>query len=100
MTETGKFIFKLIVLILPSIVVLCTLYTGPKGGGVGGGSYDLSELVYSGLLTVFIFGWNIWVLAALLMAKTPAAKLNNQILLAMGILALIAVATWFFKQLS
>lgn len=99
MTETGKMILKLTVLIAPSIVVLCTLYGGPKGGGIGGGSYDLSELVYSGLLTVFIVGWNIWIAVSLSFAKTPAARLNNQILLAIGVLALIVTAVWFFKQL-
>jgi hypothetical protein len=98
MTETGKLILKLTVLIVPSIIVLFTLYGGPKGGGIGGGGYDLSELVYSGLLTVFIFGWNIWVLVALSTAKTPAARLSNQILLGIGIAALIVAAVWFFKQ--
>nr|WP_067057444.1 hypothetical protein [Mucilaginibacter sp. L294] len=99
MTETGKMILKLTVLIAPSIVVLCTLYLGPKGGSVGGGGYDLSELVYSGLLTLFIVGWNIWIFLSLLLAKTPAARQNNQILLIIGVLALITVAVWFFKQL-
>ena len=99
MTETGKMILKLTVLIAPSIIVLCTLYGGPKGGGIGGGGYDLSELVYSGLLTVFIIGWNIWIVVSLFLAKTPAARLNNQILLAIGVFALIVTAVWFFKQL-
>jgi Kef-type K+ transport system membrane component KefB len=99
MTETGKLILKLTVLIVPTAIVLFTLYGGPKGNGGGGGGYDLSELVYSGLLTVFIFGWNIWVLVALSTAKTPAARLNNQLLLCIAIIALIVAAVWFFKQL-
>jgi len=99
MTETNKMILKLIVLITPSSIVLCTLYIGQKGDGVGGGGYDLSELVYSGLLTLFIVGWNIWVLVPLLMAKTDAARLNNMILLCIGLVALIASGIWFFKQL-
>lgn len=99
MIETGKLILKVIVLIVPSAIVLCTLYAGPKSGGIGGVGYDLSELVYSGLLTVFIFGWNIWVLIALLSAKTSAGKLNNQILLSIGIIAFLVTAYWFFKQL-
>jgi hypothetical protein len=100
MTETGKLILKLMVLIVPSVIVLFTLYGGPKGNGGGGGGYDLSEFVYSGLLTVFIFGWNIWMLVALSGAKTPAARLSNQVLLGIGIAALIVTAVWFFKQLS
>jgi hypothetical protein len=63
------------------------------------GGYDLSELVYSGLLTIFIVGWNVWVFVSFLVAKTPAARLNNQILLFIGVIAIIAAAVWFFKQL-
>ena len=100
MSETGKLILKLMVLIVPSVIVLVSLYGGPKGNGGGGGGYDLSEFVYSGLLTVFIFGWNIWLLVALSNAKTPAARLNNQILLGVGVIALIVTAVWFFKQLN
>jgi hypothetical protein len=99
MTETGKMILKLTVLIAPSLIVLCTLYLGKNGGGIGGGGYDLSELVYSGLLTLFIVGWNIWVLVSLLMAKTDADRQYDKILLVIGVLALIVAAVWFFKQL-
>jgi hypothetical protein len=98
MTEIGKLILKLAVLVVPSIVVLYILYAGPKGDGVGGGGYDLSELVYSGSLTLFIFVWNIWVLVVLLNAKTPVSKLNNQILLAIGFLAFITSAFWFLNS--
>ena len=100
MTETSKMILKLTVLIAPSLIVLGTLYLGPKGGGGGGGGYDLSELVYSGGLTLFIVGWNLWVLASLLMAKTDADIINDKILLIIGVLALVSAAIWFFKQLS
>jgi hypothetical protein len=99
MTETGKMILKLTVLIAPSLIVFCTLYMGQKGDGVGGGGYDLSELIYSGLLTLFIVGWDVWVFVSLMMAKTDAGRLNNKILLIIGLLALIVAAVWFFKQL-
>jgi hypothetical protein len=55
MTETGKLILKLTVLIVPTAIVLFTLYGGPKGNGGGGGGYDLSELVYSGFVNCFYF---------------------------------------------
>lgn len=99
MTESGELILKLTVLIAPSLIVLYTLYGGPKGGGIGGGGYDLSELVYSGLLTIFILGWNVWVLIGLFTSKSSVGKLNNQILLGIGIVALIIAAFWFLKQL-
>ena len=99
MTETGKMITKLIVLIIPAIALFCTLYPWQKGTGIGGGGYDLSELVYGSLFTLFLACWNIWVLVSLLAAKTQADKLNNKILLAIGVVMLVVAMIWFFKQL-
>ena len=99
MTDTGKMILKLIVLIAPSLFVLWVLYFDQKSDSSGGGGYDLSELVYSGLLTLFIVGWNVWMLISLLIAKTAVDKHNHKILLGVGVLVLVASAVWFFKQL-
>ncbi|MBE9661714.1 hypothetical protein [Mucilaginibacter myungsuensis] len=100
MTETGKLILKLTVLTVPALILFCTLYPWQKeGSSIGGGGYDLSELVYSGCFTLFVVCWNVWVFVALLSAKTDAAKLNNKILLAIGVVVMVAVAVWFFRQL-
>ena len=99
MAETGKMIIKLAVLVVPAIILFCSLYIDNKGDGVGGGGYDLSELVYSGFFTLFVICWNVWVIVSLLMAKTALDKQNNMILLAIGVLALIGAAIWFNKHL-
>ena len=99
MTDTGKLIIKIATLVVPAIVLYCTLYGGQKGTGVGGGGYDLSELVYGGIFVIYLVVWNIWMLIALVAAKTPAAKQNNTILLIVGLIALIATSVWFIKFL-
>ncbi|WP_295767908.1 hypothetical protein [uncultured Mucilaginibacter sp.] len=92
-------LWKLAILIVSGVVLLCTLYTGSKGNGIGGGGYDLSELVYSCVYTLFVVCWNIWMTTALLMSKTALDKQNNKILLIIGVIVLIASATWFFRFL-
>lgn len=99
MTETGKMLLKIAVLLVPAIALFATLYTGKSGGGIGGGGYDLSELVYGGLFTLFVAGWNVWVFVALLTARTDLDRQYNKILLTVGILILIPVVIWFVKQL-
>lgn len=99
MTETGKSLIKIATMGVPAIVLYFTLYGGPKGTGVGGGGYDLSELMYGGIFVIYLVVWNVWMLIALVAAKTPAAKQSNTILLVVGIIALIATAAWFIKFL-
>ena len=99
MTETGKLLIKIATLVVPAIVLYFTLYGGPKGTGVGGGGYDLSELVYGGIFVIYLVVWNVWMLIALVAAKTPAAKQSNTILLVVGFIALIATVAWFVKFL-
>ena len=100
MTKTGKTLFKLAILIVPGLTLFSTLYLGSKGDGAGGGSYDLSELVYSGLFTFFVICWNVWGLVSLTTAKTPADQRNDRILLLVGITTLIGSTVWFIRHLS
>jgi hypothetical protein len=100
MTNTGKMVTKLIVLIIPAVILLFLLYGDKKGNGIGGGSYDLSEMVYSGLYSLYVLCWNLWIMVLLLMAKTAADKHSSQVLLIIGIITLIAAVVWFFKYLN
>ena len=88
-----KFLFKLSFLLIPFAILSLILHDGGKSGGVGGGGYDLSGLVYGSLLFAVIIIWFIWMLISYSINKIAAAKKFYVRLLIIGLLAL--VAAWF-----
>jgi hypothetical protein len=69
------------------------LHDGGSGGGVGGGGYDLSGLVYGLLLFTVTIVWLIWMGISYAVSKTAAGKKLHLRLLIIGLVALIAA--WF-----
>ena len=93
MTSYSKFILKLSFLIVPFTILSLILHDGGTSGGVGGGGYDLSGLVYGSLLFAVIIIWLIWMLISYSISKTAAVKKLHLRLLITGLVALIAA--WF-----
>ncbi|TCD01396.1 hypothetical protein [Pedobacter psychroterrae] len=91
--NSTKFILKLSFLIVPFVILSLILHDGGTSGGVGGGGYDLSGLVYGSLLFALIIIWLIWMLISYSISKTAADKKLHLRLLITGLVALIAA--WF-----
>jgi Kef-type K+ transport system membrane component KefB len=89
MTSTGKFILKLSFLIIPFSILNLILHASGASGGVGGGGYDLSGLVYGSLLYTVIIIWLIWMLISYLLSNTKSDRSSNLQLLLLGLLALV-----------
>jgi len=69
------------------------LHDGGSGGGIGGGGYDLSGLVYGSLLFGCVLIWLLWMLVSYLTSKDIANRKLHLTLLLTGLAAL--VAAWF-----
>lgn len=80
-------------LVIPFGILTLILHDGQSGGSIGGGSYDLSGLVYGMLLFASIAVWMIWMLICYFISKTPLGRKMYLKLLLIGIIAL--VAAWF-----
>ena len=93
MTIRNQFILKLSFLIIPFAILSLILHDGSTSGGVGGGGYDLSGLVYGSALFGVIIFWMIWMIIAYFMSKTSTGKKLHLRLIMIGITAL--VAAWF-----
>ncbi|MHA4894676.1 hypothetical protein ACXZ1K_07995 [Pedobacter sp. PWIIR3] len=93
MTITTGFIIKLICLALPFTILTFILHDGSSSGGIGGGGYDLSGLVYGSLLFAVIIIWLLWMLISYSNAKDSNQSTQQLILTAIGVVALIAA--WF-----
>ena len=91
--NSSKFILKLSFLAIPFAILSLILHDGSTSGGVGGGGYDLSGLVYGSLLFTVIVIWLIWMLISYSISKTAADKTLQLRLLIIGLIALIAA--WF-----
>lgn len=91
--STSKFVIKISILLIPYIILTFILHDGGSSGGVGGGGYDLSGLVY-GLLLFTVTGiWLIWMGISYLVSKNAEGKKLHLRLLILGMIALIAA--WF-----
>lgn len=93
MTGTGKFILKLSFLVIPFSILSLVLHEGSSGDSIGGGSYDLSGLVYGLMLFAVIIVWLLWMLVSYSLSKTASDKKLHLKLLLIGLTALIAA--WF-----
>ena len=93
MTNSNKYILKLSFLIIPFAILSLILHDGGSSGGVGGGGYDLSGLVYGLLLFIVITIWLVWMLISYLIAQTTESKKLHLRLLLIGLIAVIAA--WF-----
>lgn len=92
MTMTTAFIIKLLCLVVPLTILTLILHSGGSSGGVGGGGYDLSGLVYGSLLFAVITIWFLWMLIGYF--NTKSADQNQQlVLLIIGLAAF--VTAWF-----
>lgn len=92
-SSINKFILKISILVIPYIILSLILHDGGSGGGVGGGGYDLSGLVYGLLLFAVTIVWLIWMGISYAVSKTAAGKKLHLRLLIIGLVALIAA--WF-----
>jgi len=92
MTITTGFIIKLLCLLVPFTILTLVLHSGGSSGGVGGGGYDLSGLVYGGLLFAVVIIWFLWMLIGYFNAK-DAIQNQQLLLLIIGVAAF--VAAWF-----
>jgi hypothetical protein len=92
-SSTSKFVLKITILLIPYIMLSLILHDGGSGGGVGGGGYDLSGLVYGLLLFTVTIVWLIWMGISYAVSKTAAGKKLHLRLLIIGLVALIAA--WF-----
>jgi Ca2+/Na+ antiporter len=93
MNSVSRFIFKLSFLLVPFGILTLVLHDGGTGGGIGGGGYDLSGLVYGSILFACIMIWMLWMLISCLISKTTVDRKLYSLLLAVGLLAL--VVAWF-----
>ena len=93
MSSTNNAILKLTFLVIPFAILTGVLHDGQSGGVGGGGSYDLSGLVYGMLMFAFIVVWLIWMLISYSMSSTPEKRKMHLMLLLVGLAALIAA--WF-----
>lgn len=93
MTSNSKFILKLAILAVPYTVLSLVLHDGTSSGGIGGGSYDLSGMVYGLMLFAVTIIWLIWMSITYFITKTESNKKLHGRLIVIGLLALIA--TWF-----
>jgi hypothetical protein len=93
MTSTSKFILKLSFLVVPFTILSLILHDGGSGGGIGGGGYDLSGLVYGMLLFAVVIIWLLWMGISYAVSKTFAGKKMHIKLLIIGLIVLIAA--WF-----
>ena len=93
MTNNGKLILKLSFLIVPFAILSLILHEGGASGGIGGGGYDLSGLVYGLLLFATVLVWLIWMLICYSISKTSIERKLHLILLMTGVAALLAA--WF-----
>ena len=93
MTNSSKFIIKLASLAIPFTILSLVLHDGDNNGGIGGGSYDLSGLVYGMALFMVIIIWLVWMFISYSLSKTEANKKLHLKLLAIGLASLIAA--WF-----
>ncbi|KQR70192.1 hypothetical protein [Pedobacter sp. Leaf176] len=82
-------IIKLCFLIVPFIILALILLDNGGNGGVGGGGYDLSGLVYGLALFAVIILWLTYILLGYLWVKTPAERKAQHLLTISGITALI-----------
>lgn len=92
-SSTSKFVLKISILLIPYIILSLILHDGGSGGGIGGGGYDLSGLVYGLLLFAVTIIWLIWMGISYVVSKTAAGKKLHLRLLIIGLIALIAA--WF-----
>ena len=93
MTSRSQFILKISFLIIPFAILSLILHDGGTSGGVGGGGYDLSGLVYGSALFAVIILWMIWMIIAFLISKTQTSKTLHLRLIIIGVIALISA--WF-----
>ncbi|RCH54067.1 hypothetical protein DJ568_14375 [Mucilaginibacter hurinus] len=93
MSTTTKFILNLSFLVIPFAVLCVVLHEDDINGSIGGGSYDLSGLVYGLLLFAFIIIWLIWILICYFNSKSAVNRKLYGALLVIGLLTLIAA--WF-----
>lgn len=91
--STNKAILKLSFLLIPFGILTAVLHDGQSSGGVGGGGYDLSGLVYGMAMFACIIVWMIWMLISYSISKTEIDQKWQLRLLAIGAIAL--VAAWF-----
>ncbi|RZM29527.1 MAG: hypothetical protein EOO88_04515 [Pedobacter sp.] len=91
--SSKKFFLKLSFLIIPFAILSLILHDGRSSGGVGGGGYDLSGLVYGLLLFTAIIIWLLWMLISYIISKTKIDKKMHMRLIIIGLIAL--VAAWF-----
>jgi hypothetical protein len=92
-SSTSKFVLKISILLIPYIMLSLILHDDGPGGGIGGGGYDLSGLVYGLLLFAVTIIWLIWMGISYAVGKTAAGKKLHLRLLIIGLIALIAA--WF-----
>ena len=92
MSSTSKLILKLSCLVIPYLVLSLVLHdTG--SGGIGGGGYDLSGLVYGSILFTVNIVWLIWMFISFANSKTAIDKKLHFRLLLIG--SVMLVAAWF-----
>lgn len=89
-TTNKKLILRLTFLVVPFGILTLVLHDGQSGGQTGGGSYDLSGLVYGLALFACITVWMIWMLIAYFLSKTPLDRKMYFKLLLIGIMAFVA----------
>jgi len=91
--STSKLVLKMSILLIPYIIFSLILHDGGSSGGVGGGGYDLSGLVYGLLLFAVTIIWLIWMGISYAVSKSAGGKKLHLRLLLLGLIALIAA--WF-----
>lgn len=92
-SSSTKFVLKISILLIPYIILSLILHDGGSSGGIGGGGYDLSGLVYGLLLFAVTIIWLIWMSISYAVSKTGGGKKLHLRLLILGLIALIAA--WF-----
>ncbi|RZJ62234.1 MAG: hypothetical protein EOO45_22665 [Flavobacterium sp.] len=89
MSNTKVFLIKLLFLAIPFAIITFILHDGTPSGGVGGGGYDLSGLVYGSLLFLIIVLWLLWMIISYSLSKDIQKKKVHSRLLIIGFAALV-----------
>lgn len=90
MRSIHKFLIKVAFLIVPFAILTIILLDDTGNGGIGGGGYDLSGLVYGSALFAVIILWMLVMLIGYFTAKTTANRKLQLWLLAVGAGTLLA----------